>query len=70
MEGSDEAFAALIQAFEKSSKLYATAILGDEQAGKDAVQEAFLIAYAKLEDLKNPASFPSWLREIVRRRAL
>ena len=70
VSGSDEAFASLVQTIEKSVLTYATAILGDEQAGRDAIQEAFLIAYTSLEDLKDPKSFRGWLREIVRRRCL
>ena len=70
VEGSDEAFASLVQTFEKSALTYATAILGDEHSGRDAVQEAFLIAYTSLDDLKDSKSFRGWLREIVRRRCL
>ncbi|MBU1040560.1 MAG: sigma-70 family RNA polymerase sigma factor [Proteobacteria bacterium] len=34
-------------------------------APEDAVQESFLIAYAKLDQLREPAAFPAWLASII-----
>jgi len=40
------------------------AIVHDEQAAEDAVQEAFLKAFRQLSTLQDAQAFPSWLRRI------
>jgi RNA polymerase sigma factor (sigma-70 family) len=47
----------------------AVRILDDRHLAEDAVQEAFLTAITRLEDLRAPAAFPGWLRQIVRTHA-
>lgn len=36
----------------------------------DVVQEAFAKAWARLDELREPAAFPGWLLEITRRKAI
>jgi RNA polymerase sigma factor (sigma-70 family) len=47
--------------------LYAVAlrICGNTPVAKDAVQEAFLIAYLKLAQLKEAATFGGWIKKIL-----
>ena len=48
--------------------LYADALRfhGNTPFAKDAVQEAFLLAYLNFHQLKEPAAFKSWLKKILR----
>lgn len=64
-EAREEAFEALIEQFQPRAQAWATHALGDAHAAQDAVQEAFLTAYQKLDDLRDPAAFPGWLKRIV-----
>lgn len=41
-------------------------MLGDVHATQDAAQEAFITAYERIDELRDPAAFPTWLRAIVR----
>jgi len=43
----------------------AYAILGDFQLAEDAAQEAFVSAWQKLPQLREPEAFPGWFRRIV-----
>lgn len=61
----DEVFNTLIQQFRFAAQSWAFQILGDVHASEDAVQEAFIVAYERLDDLRDPAAFPSWLKRIV-----
>jgi len=47
--------------------LYARAlrICGNSPAAKDAVQDTFIQAYLKLQQLKDAATFPGWLKRIL-----
>ncbi len=51
--------------FQDMAAGYAYSILGDFHLAEDAAQEAFLIAYRKLEDLRSPEAFPGWFKAIV-----
>jgi RNA polymerase sigma factor (sigma-70 family) len=62
----EQAFSALIQQFNFAAQSWAFQMLGDVHATQDAVQEAFITAYERLDDLRDPAAFPTWLRMIVR----
>ena len=52
--------------------MYNTAIRisGDPETTKDLVQEAFIKAFKKIDTLKNPKTFPGWLKQIVLNTAL
>jgi RNA polymerase sigma factor (sigma-70 family) len=65
------AFAALIRRLERAALAVAYAQLGgDAVRAGDAVQEAFLKAWQKLDALEDPAKFPAWLCHIVRNVAV
>lgn len=59
------AFAELVRRFGGMAFGYAYQLLGNEQLAQDATQEAFLTAYQRMAQLREPAAFPGWLRRIV-----
>lgn len=69
--GDRLAFAALVEVHLPRARALALAILnGDAGGADDAVQEAFLRAWSRLDQLGDPAGFAAWLAQIVRRQAL
>lgn len=52
--------------------MYNTAIRisGDSEIAKDLVQEGFIKAFRKIDTLKNPKTFPGWLKQIIVNTAL
>jgi len=49
---------------------YLMSLLGDHALAEDVAQQALVIAYRKINTLKDPASFPAWLRGIARLEGL
>ncbi len=47
------------------SKVEALSVVGESSAAEDVAQETFLTAFTRLGQLRDPASFPSWLRRIA-----
>src|SRR5688572_16741320 len=43
----------------------AFAVLGDAYLAQDTAQEAFVVAWQKLAQLREPAAFPGWFKRIV-----
>ncbi len=43
----------------------AFAVLGDAYLAQDTAQEAFVVAWQKLSQLREPAAFPGWFKRIV-----
>jgi RNA polymerase sigma factor (sigma-70 family) len=66
--GNSEAYAALIQRFQQMAYAIAYRYLGDHHLAQDLVQEAALEAFMHLPQLKEPAAFPGWFRQIVFRQ--
>ncbi|HZO72895.1 MAG TPA: sigma-70 family RNA polymerase sigma factor [Ktedonobacteraceae bacterium] len=66
--GDGEAYNALVQRFQPMA--YATAYrhLNDHHLAQDVVQEAIIEAFIHLSQLKEPAAFPGWFRQIVFRQ--
>ena len=60
-----EAFGQVVQYYQQMVYGCAYAILGDFHLAEDAAQEAFLIAYRQLADLREAKAFAGWLRRIV-----
>jgi len=60
-----EAFDELVKRFRGMAYQQAYVTLRDTQLAEDAVQDAFLTAYLRIEQLREPAAFPAWLRRIV-----
>ena len=60
-----DAFSELVVRFEDAAFEWAYAVLEDVNMAQDAVQEAFVVAYQKLHQLRQPYGFPGWLKQIV-----
>jgi len=67
--GDDDAVAVLVKRFANYVLDLATALLQDEHLAEDAMQAAFVTALTRLDQLRTPAAFPGWLRQIVRTEA-
>ncbi len=69
-DGNRSAFAELVRRFSDMASAVAVQRLRDHAMAEDAVQEAFLAAWLHLSGLRDPDSFPAWLRSIVVRSCL
>jgi RNA polymerase sigma factor (sigma-70 family) len=63
--GDIDAYADIVGRFQDMGFGYAYSILGDFHLAEDVTQEAFIQAYRDLDDLRDAAAFPGWLRRIV-----
>jgi RNA polymerase sigma factor (sigma-70 family) len=60
-----EDFGELAMRFEAAAFRWAYSILGDTHLAQDAVQEAYLIAFLHIDQLREPQAFAAWFRQIV-----
>ncbi|HYH85631.1 MAG TPA: sigma-70 family RNA polymerase sigma factor [Pyrinomonadaceae bacterium] len=60
-----EAFGELVTMFQDMAYGCAYAALGDFHLAEDAAQGAFVTAWQRLQQLRQPEAFPGWLRRIV-----
>jgi RNA polymerase sigma-70 factor (ECF subfamily) len=60
-----KAYAELVTRFRDMACGYAYSILGDFHQAEDAAQDAFVMAFERIEQLQTPAAFGGWLRRIV-----
>jgi RNA polymerase sigma factor (sigma-70 family) len=60
-----EAFGELVIRFQDMAFGCAFAVLGDAYLAQDTAQEAFVTAWQKLAQLREPAAFPGWFKRIV-----
>jgi RNA polymerase sigma factor (sigma-70 family) len=59
------AFCELVRIFQDMAYACSYAMLGDFSLAEDAAQEAFISAWQKLSQLRQPEAFPGWLRRVV-----
>ena len=69
-KGDAEAFSVLIRRYERVALSVALAIAGDSATAGDVVQDAFVRAWERLHELREPARFAAWLCGIVRHLAI
>ncbi len=69
-QGDKKAFVEIVVRHQAMVCGIALSILGDFAASEDAGQEAFLTAWRKLGDLREPDRLKSWLAQIARNAAL
>ena len=65
LEGDANAFEPLVRRYQNAAFAVALSFLRDRTDAEDVVQDAFVSAYCKLSQLKDPAIFGSWLHRIV-----
>ena len=65
LDGDLDAFGEVVTRFKDMAFGCAYSILGDFEDAEDATQEAFVTAFRKLPDLREPERFPGWLRRLV-----
>jgi RNA polymerase sigma factor (sigma-70 family) len=65
LAGKHEAFCELVRIFQDMAYACAYSVLGDFSLAEDAAQEAFISAWQKLSQLRQPEAFPGWFRRIV-----
>jgi len=66
--GEQEAFHHLVERYQKQALNHATAILGNREDARDAVQEAFIDAFRALKDFDNSRPFYPWFYVLLRNR--
>ena len=64
--GDARAFERLVVASRNAVASIALAICRDLAASEDVAQEVYLVAWRRLKELRNPASFLPWVRQITR----
>ena len=65
LQGDQDAFTFLLDKYQKGVHALAWRKIGDFHIAQEITQDAFLQAYRKLGDLKNPNAFAGWLYVIV-----
>ena len=60
-----DAFNGLILSFQDMAYACAYAVLGDFHLAEDAAQQAFIAAWQKLHQLREPEAFPGWFRQVL-----
>jgi len=60
-----EAFGDLVRGFQDAAIASAYARLRDRALAQDAAQDAFLTAWERLDQLRQPEAFPGWIRRLV-----
>ncbi|OGG11735.1 hypothetical protein A2Z00_01385 [Candidatus Gottesmanbacteria bacterium RBG_13_45_10] len=65
-----EIYAEIIRRYQTKLMRYAGYIMGDEQKGADALQEAFIKAYSNLNGFDTKKKFGSWIYRIVHNEAM
>ena len=68
--GDRHAFCRLVVRYERPALAVAKSVLHCWHDAGDAVQEAFVVAYARLNSLGRPRKFGAWLLRIARQQAL
>ena len=63
--GDKQAFTEIVNRFRGMASAIARRWFDDNGLIEDAVQEAFLTAYANLPGLRNAQAFPAWFRKIL-----
>lgn len=67
-QGNKEAFDLLYDKYKNLAVRNAYLIIGNLSDAEDAVQEAFLISYFRINELKNHSGYKAWLMQILIRR--
>ena len=69
-QGDADAFSALVDLHQRAARRVAAAALGNLADADEAVQDACLTAWRRIDRLEDPAAFRAWLLRITWRKAL
>lgn len=64
------AYEVLVRVHEKMLNAYLVGLVNDRELAEDIAEEAFVKAYESLDELRDKAKFPAWLRAIARNLAM
>lgn len=64
-EGDEKSLEYLVNRFQNMAVSYAYSIIRDFQKAEDAAQEAFILLFRNIHNLKEPSAFISWLRKLI-----
>jgi len=67
--GDRKAFTALVRAHLRAAYAIALSVVARPADAEDVAQDAFLIAFERLDTCREPARFSGWLLQIVRNQA-
>lgn len=70
LEGNERGFSFLYEISYKSKLYIAMKYMKDEDRALDVLQDSYIKAFAKLDTLRDPKTFPKWLSTIVASTAL
>jgi RNA polymerase sigma-70 factor (ECF subfamily) len=65
LEQQHDAFGELVHLYQDLAFGFARAVLGDSDLAEEAAQRAFVAAWHKLGQLREPKAFAAWLKRIV-----
>lgn len=65
LSGDVDAYAVLVRRYQDAFFRYATRMLGNRDDADDALQSAFVRAFRKLSECRDPNRFGAWLYQIV-----
>lgn len=68
-QGEPAAFTALVRAHLRAAYAVALAVVGRPADAEDVAQDAFLIAFQRIDTCREPARFVGWLLQIVRNQS-
>ena len=69
-QGDEAALGSLYGAYHRRMTAICQRIVGDRRVAEELAHDAFLLAFAKMEQLRNPRRFESWLTSITTNVAL
>jgi len=70
LAGDPQAYAILVDRYQRAVRAAAARVLGDIHSAEDAAQNAFVKAYQKLGSLRNSSAFGAWILKIARTEAI
>ena len=70
VQGDEVALGSLYRAYHQRMTVICQRIVGDRQVAEELAHDAFLLAFAKMNQLRNPRRFEQWLTSITTNVAL
>ncbi len=70
LEGNQQAFAALVEKYQKQIHALAWQKIGDFHIAQEITQDVFFTAFQKLPTLTNHSRFAGWLYVITNRKCI